>query len=220
MVKIRHMANTFRKVYKKTGNSGSSSDYQLVGNIGVNGVELDIMKGATSSSAGEIGLVPKPTKGQENNLLTGGGTFLDIDNILGKSNTISKLDSERLMFQAWDGTNINPFSWQNIMAFKLPAGHYLVMWSCSIGQVESNGSIYGSRIRYNHPEEGSQLSIKLENHISNQAQSSSHFTWLALGEEQTIYIDFYHNIQNQYPFVHFKQVFVFPLTGKMLESTI
>ena len=47
------MANTFRKVYKKTGNSGSSSDYQLVGNIGVNGVELDIMKGAASSSAGD-----------------------------------------------------------------------------------------------------------------------------------------------------------------------
>ena len=56
------MTNTFRKIYKKTGNSGSSSDYQLVGNVGVNGVELDIMKGATSSSAGEIGLVPKPTK--------------------------------------------------------------------------------------------------------------------------------------------------------------
>ena len=55
------MANTFRKVYKKTGNSGTSSDYQLVGNIGVNGVELDIMKGATSSADGEIGLVPKPT---------------------------------------------------------------------------------------------------------------------------------------------------------------
>ena len=54
------MANTFRKIYKKTGNSGSSSDYQLVGNVGVNGVELDIMKGATLSSEGEIGLVPKP----------------------------------------------------------------------------------------------------------------------------------------------------------------
>ena len=44
------MANTFRKVYRKTGNSGSASDYQLVGNVGVDGVELDIMKGATSLS--------------------------------------------------------------------------------------------------------------------------------------------------------------------------
>ena len=59
---MNNLANTFRKIYKKTGNSGSDADYQLVGNVGVDGVELDIMKGATSSSAGEIGLVPKPTK--------------------------------------------------------------------------------------------------------------------------------------------------------------
>ena len=76
------MANTFRKVYKKTGNSGSAADYQLVGNIGVNGVELDIMKGATSSVDGEIGLVPKPTKGQENFILTGNGSFKDITDVL------------------------------------------------------------------------------------------------------------------------------------------
>ena len=63
------LANTFRKIYKKTGNSGSSSDYQLVGNIGVNGVELDIMKGATSEADGEIGLVPKPTSGSSERYL-------------------------------------------------------------------------------------------------------------------------------------------------------
>lgn len=72
-VKIRLMANTFRKIYKKTGNSGSSSDYELVGNIGVNGVELDIMQGASSGADGEIGLVPKPTSGQQNMVLTGDG---------------------------------------------------------------------------------------------------------------------------------------------------
>ena len=60
-VEVNKLANTFRKIYKKTGSSGSSSDYTLVGNVGVNGVELDIMKGATNSSDGEIGLVPKPT---------------------------------------------------------------------------------------------------------------------------------------------------------------
>lgn len=76
------MANTFRKIYKKTGNSGSSSDYQLVGNVGVNGVELDIMKGATSSADGEIGLVPKPTTGQQNRILTGNGTFQTVKSIL------------------------------------------------------------------------------------------------------------------------------------------
>lgn len=56
------MANTFRKIYKRTGSSGTAADYQLVGNIGVDGVELDIMKGASSSTDGELGLVPKPTK--------------------------------------------------------------------------------------------------------------------------------------------------------------
>ena len=75
MVKIRHMANTFRKIYKKTGNSGSSSDYQLVGNVGVNGVELDIMKGATSSTDGEIGLVPKPTSSDIKMVLKSDGTW-------------------------------------------------------------------------------------------------------------------------------------------------
>ena len=54
------MANTFRKIYKKTGSTGTSADYTLVGNVGVDGVELDIMKGATLDSEGEIGLVPKP----------------------------------------------------------------------------------------------------------------------------------------------------------------
>ena len=72
---MKNVANTFRKIYKKTGNSGSSSDYQLVGNVGVNGVELDIMKGATSSADGEIGLVPKPTKGTANRYLRCDGTW-------------------------------------------------------------------------------------------------------------------------------------------------
>ena len=78
------MTNTFRKVYKKTGNSGTSSDYQLVGNIGVGGVELDLMKGATSSVDGELGLVPKPTTGQEDYVLTGAGIFKTIDSIYSK----------------------------------------------------------------------------------------------------------------------------------------
>ena len=69
------MANTFRKIYKKTGSSGTSSDYQLVGNVGVDGVELDIMKGSSSSAAGEIGLVPKPAAGSSNRYLRCDGTW-------------------------------------------------------------------------------------------------------------------------------------------------
>ena len=88
------MANTFRKIYKKTGNSGSSGDYQLVGNVGVNGVELDIMKGATSSVDGQIGLVPKPTSGQENYILTGDGLWKNIDTLLSSSDKIDDLNNE------------------------------------------------------------------------------------------------------------------------------
>ena len=88
------MTNTFRKVYKKTGNSGTASDYQLVGNIGVNGVELDIMKGATSSVDGELGLVPKSLKGQENYLLSGDASWKNIDSFLSNSDTIKSLTED------------------------------------------------------------------------------------------------------------------------------
>ena len=84
------MANTFRKIYKKTGSSGTSSDYQLVGNVGVDGVELDIMKGATTEADGELGLVPKPTAGQENYLLSGGGIWIPFSQLLG-DNDISEI---------------------------------------------------------------------------------------------------------------------------------
>ena len=91
---MNKLTNTFRKIYKKTGNSGTSGDYQLVGNVGVNGVELDIMKGATSSSNGEIGLVPKPTSGQENYILTGDGLWKNIDTLLSSSDKIDNLNNE------------------------------------------------------------------------------------------------------------------------------
>ena len=68
------MANTFRKVYKKTGNNGNESDYQLIANVGVNGVDLDLMKGATTEANGELGLVPKPVSGKSNRYLSSDGT--------------------------------------------------------------------------------------------------------------------------------------------------
>lgn len=72
------MANTFRKVYKKTGNNGNESDYQLIANVGVNGVDLDIMKGASTLTAGEIGLVPKASMGKSNRYLSSDGTWKTI----------------------------------------------------------------------------------------------------------------------------------------------
>lgn len=67
---------------------------------------------------------------------------------------------------------------------------------------------------------GSQQKIHLENHISDQITSITDFLWVELDTEQIIYIDFYHNIANQQPFIHFKQAFVFPMTGKMLEDKL
>ena len=72
------MANTFRKVYKKTGNNGNESDYQLIANVGVNGVDLDLMQGATTEADGELGLVPKPISGKSNRYLSSDGTWKTI----------------------------------------------------------------------------------------------------------------------------------------------
>ena len=109
------MANTFRKIYKKTGNSGSSGDYQLVGNVGVDGVELDIMKGASSSSNGEIGLVPKPTSGQENYILTGDGLWKNIDTLLSSSDKIDDLNNEITYKIKWKevGFTTDPYGQYN-----------------------------------------------------------------------------------------------------------
>ena len=82
MVKFRHMANTFRKIYKKTRSTGTSADYELTGVVGVDGIELDIMKGSTSDINGEIGLVPKPIAGQEDYVLTGSAEWKEVLSLL------------------------------------------------------------------------------------------------------------------------------------------
>ena len=64
------------KFYRKISNKGDTSDYELVGSIGVNGIPLNIMKGADTTTDGEIGLVPKPTKGNSNRFLRSDGTWV------------------------------------------------------------------------------------------------------------------------------------------------
>ena len=123
MVKIRHMANTFRKIYKKTGNSGSSSDYELVGNIGVNGVELDIMQGASSGADGEIGLVPKPTSGQQNMVLTGDGDWKDAFSLMSNMRGYDIITFlQRYFFQAGYAStnNINGYFRSRTIVFDVP----------------------------------------------------------------------------------------------------
>lgn len=67
--------STFNKIYKKIANNGNDSDYQAVANVGVNGVDLAVMKGASSSNDGEIGLVPKCGKGNQWKYLRGDGSW-------------------------------------------------------------------------------------------------------------------------------------------------
>ena len=119
------MANTFRKIYKKTGNSGSASDYQLVGNVGVDGVELDLMKGATSDINGEIGLVPKPIAGQEDYLLRGNGVWTSVDTVLKESpfigdTSISDIDDGTItgILNSMNEVRVNIFGSSNSSNFK------------------------------------------------------------------------------------------------------
>ena len=76
------MADIINKFYRKIANNGNDSDYELVGEIGVEGVPLNIMQGASSSVDGKIGLVPKPTKGNENSFLCGNGTWKSEDALI------------------------------------------------------------------------------------------------------------------------------------------
>lgn len=71
------MATTFNKVYRKVANNGNSNDYQLVSMIGSDGVPVDIMKGATTTSDGVGGLMPTPTSSGYQGLLTNRGTYDD-----------------------------------------------------------------------------------------------------------------------------------------------
>lgn len=73
------MANTFRKVYKKSYTPGGNVTYELVRTVGVNGVELDMLKGCTHINDGELGLCPKPVAGKENAYLRGDGTWSEIN---------------------------------------------------------------------------------------------------------------------------------------------
>ena len=47
-----YMADIINKFYRKIANNGNDSDYELVGTIGVNGIELDILQGCTESANG------------------------------------------------------------------------------------------------------------------------------------------------------------------------
>lgn len=103
--------STFNKIYKKVANNGDNNDYQVVGQVGVNGVPLDIMKGASSSSDGVIGLVPKPNKGQQNKYLRADGTWAEptdtnttYDVFTGNNNGLVPSTDKSTLFLTGNGT--------------------------------------------------------------------------------------------------------------------
>lgn len=72
------MSNTFSKLQKRIENSDGTYTFEPLSYVGVEDVPLGVMKGASSSSDGEIGLVPKPTKGNQNKFLSASGEWLSI----------------------------------------------------------------------------------------------------------------------------------------------
>ena len=74
------------------GNSGNESDYELVSTVGVGGVKLAILQGASESTDGEIGLVPKPLKGQEKYILTGDGNWSAVGPLLSSLNYVEPIE--------------------------------------------------------------------------------------------------------------------------------
>ena len=126
---MSELANTFRKIYKKTGNAGTSADYTLVGNIGVNGVELDIMKGASEEADGELGLVPKPTAGSEERYLSANGTFKEIDGYSEIQSKVTELDRKRIRWTTINTPSVSvPSKGFAELILEVPAliGYYLI----------------------------------------------------------------------------------------------
>lgn len=72
------MSNTFSKLQKRIENSDGTYTFEPLSYVGIDDVPLGVMKGASSSSDGEIGLVPKPTKGNQNKFLSASGEWLSI----------------------------------------------------------------------------------------------------------------------------------------------
>lgn len=99
------MANTFRKLQKRIENEDGSYTYVPLSYIGVGDVPLDIMKGASSSSDGEIGLVPKPTQGQEEYYLKGNGQWSPLNSSSSSSAGLMSTEDKKKLDGIENGAN-------------------------------------------------------------------------------------------------------------------
>ena len=82
------MSTVINKFYRKIANNGNDGDYELVGTVGVGGIELAVLRGCSASANGQQGLVPAPVSGYQNRILTGDATWKTINTLLSNSGLI------------------------------------------------------------------------------------------------------------------------------------
>ena len=183
MVKFRHMANTFRKVYKKTGNNGNESDYQLIANVGVNGVDLDLMKGATTEADGELGLVPKPVSGKSNRYLSSDGTW----------KTISYTNAPKTVINipATNHTKINSLTIEE-------PGLYIIFFRAKVSGIRGanvgnqlNLCLIQTRLTSENNNEVGYLATRA--HFVEQDDSFNEYDIVRITESTTVNMSIYHN---------------------------
>ena len=177
------MANTFRKVYKKTGNNGNESDYQLIANVGVNGVDLDIMKGASILTAGEIGLVPKPVSGKSNRYLSSDGTWKTIS-----YNNVPKT-----------AINIPPTSHKKINSLTIEKpGLYIIFFRARVSGIRGanvgnqlNQCLVQIRLTSENNNEVGYLATRA--HFVEQDDSFNEYDIVRITKRTTVSMSIYHN---------------------------
>lgn len=180
------MANTFRKVYKKTGNNGNESDYQLIANVGVNGVDLDIMKGATTEADGELGLVPKPVSGKSNRYLSSDGTW--------KTISYSNVPKSVINIPATTHTKINSLTIEE-------PGLYIVFFRARVSGIR--GANVGNQLKLclvqtrltseNNNEVGY---LATRTHYVEQDDTFNEYDIVRITESTTVNMTIYHNAVN------------------------
>lgn len=177
------MANTFRKVYKKTGNNGNESDYQLIANVGVNGVDLDIMKGASTLTAGEIGLVPKASIGKSNRYLSSDGTW----------KTISYSNVQRTAI------NIPPATHKKINSLTIgKPGLFIIFFRARVSGIRGanvgnqlNQCLVQTRLTSENNNEVGYLATRA--HFVVQDDSFNEYDIVRITESTTVSMSIYHN---------------------------
>ena len=180
------MANTFRKVYKKTGNNGNESDYQLIANVGVNGVDLDIMKGASTLTAGEIGLVPKASMGKSNRYLSSDGTW----------KTISYSNVQRIAI------NIPPTTHTKINSLTIgKPGLFIIFFRARVSGIRGanvgnqlNQCLVQTRLTSENNNEVGYLATRA--HFVEQDDSFNEYDIVRITKSTTVNMTIYHNAVN------------------------